>query len=267
MTQILAHIAVTPAPPTLSNPNGLHRLVDAAAGLARVRNLYCPIKIENEVDGKAWIHPWGKWSRVPWLNPLGIFKMTGMRLDAYKLARAKLPWLCESFDVHFRDGDHIYTGGVPPMPLEYTGLLPYIERAGMVWFDGISANGGTMLHQSVAKHHLQGRHVGAEANRKCADLVECKLSSRGLVEYPDESVPVIAEASQWINTLGRATHWQADDCPPRSAAWFPHGVTTAGDIKTLRALVFAGIGTVIVNFATTEAAGNTGKVFEIARAG
>jgi len=282
MTTIHAHIAVAPHAPSLTNPNGLHRTVNPQMGLRACLAHYCPPDVAERVDGRFWNHPFGKWSRVPWLNPFGILKMTGMRVDARVNALREKRWLVEAFDATVEDRDQLYVGGVPPMYLSLTTLVQYVGRCDRVWFDGTSANGGTLLHKDMLAYHREGKHVGAEANRKCLSLVAMSRTSRpnwsqtadrvlaftvpDAFEDADKSVPVIAHADQWIRSIGRdATHWTIDRHPPRSAAWFQHGVKSRQDLLTLEQCVAGGLD-LIVNFGATNVE-YTKQVFKIGRAG
>lgn len=276
-----AHIPVAPHPPTRTNPNGLHKLVTPEAGLSKLLDVYCPKWLAGDLDGCIWYHPFAKWSRVPWLNPFGVVKRTGMRLDALKNAEATLPWLVEAFDRVAECRDEIYTGSVPPMPLRMTGLERYISMDMRVWFDGASANGGTALHRDIWECHKNGKPAGSEANRKCLSLVAVESSQPSVdaggdgrflqirmsySERPDQSVPVIADADQWYRTATkRGTHWTLTNHPPKSAAWFRKGVTNAGDIALLRDCVGCGLN-IKIDFGPTIAAGYYKQVLEIVRA-
>ena len=255
MTRIHAHIAVAPHGPSLTNPNGLHKTVNRQMGLRACLAHYCPPDVAERVDGRMWREPFGRWSRVPWLNPFGVFKMTGMRLDARVNALREKRWLVDAFDAEVQNRDQLYVGGVPPMYLSLTTLVEYIGRCDRVWFDGTSANGGTLLHRDMLAYHREGKHPGAEANRKQTSLGGDNISA----------VPVIAHADQWIRSIGRdATHWTIDRHPPKTTAWFPRGVKSHQDLLTLEQCVAGGLN-LVVNFGATKV-DYTNKVFEIARA-
>jgi hypothetical protein len=257
MTNIYAHIAVAPHAPSLTNPNGLYKTVNRQMGMRACLAHYCPSDVAERVAGRLWYHPFGKWSRVPWLNPFGVVKWTGMRVDARVNATREKRWLVEAFDDIVEDRDQLYVGGVPPMYMSLTTLVQYVGRCDRVWFDGTSANGGTLLHKDMLAYHREGKHTGAEANRK-----QTSLGGGNLMV----AVPVIADADQWVRSIGReSSHWTIARHPPRSAAWFRNGVRSHEDIVTAKQCVAGGLD-IIVNFGATTV-DYTKQVFEIGRAG
>ncbi len=261
MTRLLAYMPVSPHAPSFLRPNGLHKLVTPRNGLGELVGRYCPPEVAELVDGRLWVHPWGKWSRVPWLNPFGVMRWTGMRLDAKRNADRLLPWLSMAFAAHLADGDEVYTGGVPPTRIEDAGLDKIIETGHRVWFDGTSANDGTLLHRDMWRRHKDGQPVGAEANRKSESLTFSK-ERLSLLEH-NNSVPVISDYKRWLRTAVKSkTHWTLDFHPRYSAACFRNGVGKFGLI-CLEHCVDVGLD-IVINFGATPKS-NWERVAEIVR--
>lgn len=260
MTELRAHIPCSPHRPARKvfgkypitskriTPLGLHAKV--GSDYMRLIDQYCPPSIADRVDGRFFYLPFGRWPSLPWFNPHGVRKASTMHLDSRRKMLGERPWMVEAFDAIVRPRDHLYVGGVPPMPLRFTGMDKYLNEHTRVWFDGVSASTGTLLHTSLEVFHEMGKPVGAEANRKA---------------FGDTDIPVIASASSWLRPRPAPTHWTLGNHPPRSAVWYQRGVTSNADIADIKRCVGAGLD-LVVNFGPTLTAGLAGEVIEIARA-